>query len=410
MRKLQSMFPNPELLFPKLAKLNCMASIEERKNKDGKITSWRVIWRDNNKRQARTLKSAQAAEHWKRLIEAVNGDTKRAQRNLLSTLSDSPRFKDIAEAHVKRLINAQPFTIKTYNTYIRLHLHDLADMPTDQITEDDLIEWTRAMLGTKKSPKTIKNVHGFIHAVMESAVRRKVRPDNPCNSDYLPKADHVTAGIEFLPLSDFELLITEINPHYHPFFRFLLETGLRVSEAAALTPDDFALNVAVPHVRVSKAWKRQGRGNAVELGTPKTMKGIRTVSLARVTVERMRELILATSPGDLVFKMRAGNVITPSRLHSHVWQAAVRRAREAGMKSKPRIHDLRHTHASIMIAGGTNLYDLADRLGHESIQTTTSVYGHLVPDALAKAARIADAAFESMSELAAGEVKEEEPA
>jgi integrase len=61
------------------------------------------------------------------------------------------------------------------------------------------------------------------------------------------------------------------------------------------------------------------------------------------------------------------------------WYAAVKAA-DLGLDQRPRIHDLRHGHASICIAGGMNLFELAARLGHASILTTTNTYGHLAPD------------------------------
>jgi integrase len=68
------------------------------------------------------------------------------------------------------------------------------------------------------------------------------------------------------------------------------------------------------------------------------------------------------------------------------------------MERRPRIHDIRHSHASMMIAGGMNLYELANRLGHESIITTTKTYGHLVPDAHFRAAAMVETALTGMIE------------
>ncbi|MGO4589497.1 tyrosine-type recombinase/integrase [Paenarthrobacter sp. 2TAF44] len=63
------------------------------------------------------------------------------------------------------------------------------------------------------------------------------------------------------------------------------------------------------------------------------------------------------------------------------------------ISKRPRIHDSRHSHASMMIAGDMNLYELANRLGHESIITTTKTYGHLVPDAHFRAAAMVETAL-----------------
>lgn len=66
--------------------------------------------------------------------------------------------------------------------------------------------------------------------------------------------------------------------------------------------------------------------------------------------------------------------------YEYRWQRAVALARSRGLTKKPRFHDLRHTHVAWLIAGGTPLPKIQQRLGHESIQTTIDVYGGLLAD------------------------------
>lgn len=369
-----------------------MASIEERRNKSGKITSWRVIWYGKNGKKSQSYKDQRQAESWKYLLDEARDDAKKAEELLLSRSSHALTLRDMAASHIDRLIDVQPYTIKSYKTYTRLHLHNLADIPVDKISEDDMIRWTKIMIEGGKSSKTIRNVHGFMHAVMNTAVKKKHAKENIMDGEYLPRRRNQSSGLELLSLRDFDILIAHISEFYQPFIRFLLETGMRVGEASALTVKDFQLDAKVPQVRVDKAWK-WAKGNTVKLGEPKTSKGFRTVSLASDTVERMRPLLADKQPHDLAFTTKTGLVITASRLHKLFWQKSVAAAMADGMTVKPRIHDLRHTHASLMISHGMNLFNLANRLGHESVQTTTQVYGHLVPDALKEGASIADVAF-----------------
>jgi integrase len=64
------------------------------------------------------------------------------------------------------------------------------------------------------------------------------------------------------------------------------------------------------------------------------------------------------------------------------WVPAVRTARANGLTKNPRIHDLRHTHASWLIQDGVPLFTISRRFGHTSTRTTEQVYGHLMPEAL----------------------------
>ena len=70
------------------------------------------------------------------------------------------------------------------------------------------------------------------------------------------------------------------------------------------------------------------------------------------------------------------------------------------LEPRPRIHDLRHSHASILLGAGVPIHVVQVRLGHESIKTTVDTYGHLLPDAQAMAANAASVAFVNRPQLA----------
>ena len=372
-----------------------MASIEERRNAAGKVTSYRVIWRDQGTKRTQTVRTRAQAEQWQAILEAAQHDTAKAEQALLVALSTAPTLAEVAEHHISRLTNAQPDTMHRYRRFVTGHLAGMAGLPVDKITEDDLVAWIRGMQQKGSSPKTIKNVHGFLHAVMATAVRRQLRPDNPCNGALLPRDTATEDKATFLTVPEFNRLMGHVDEHYHPVFGFLLSTGLRFSEMAALEPADVVLDARVPAVRVTKAWKHDRAAGRWYVGPPKTRKGRRTVSIGPSTVDLIRPAVEAATPGTPVFRMANGSVMRTHKVHEYVWQKAVKAA-NAGtspLGKVPRIHDLRHSHAALMIAAGMSLYELAIRLGHESIQTTADVYGHLVPDAHFRAAAMVEQAL-----------------
>lgn len=376
-----------------------MATIEARKNKAGIVTSYRVEWYDKGQRHRQTLATEAEATKWKHLLEAVKHDTQAATMAVLRESSRSPSFIDVANGHIERLINVREYTIKRYNGYLKNHLGDLGYLPVDQITEDDLIRWIKSMVQKGCSPKTVANVHGFIHAAMNSAVRRRLRPDNPCNGRLLPK-DHATEDkAMFLTMAQMNLIIDQGSAWQQPMWRLLIGSGLRLGEATALTRADFQLDAATPSVRITKAYQEMKDGWAV--GAPKTKKARRTVALAPSTVEAIRDRVESAERGKPVFSISPDTLVYPQhRQWLDGWYDAINAA-EANkdnpikLERRPRIHDIRHSHASMMIAGGMNLYELANRLGHESIITTTKTYGHLVPDAHFRAAAMVETALTS---------------
>jgi len=373
-----------------------MATIETRKNSAGHITSYRVEWYDSGVRRRQTLATETAATQWKNLLEAVKHDTHAAELALLRQVSRSPSFEDVALGHIERLINVREYTVKRYRGYIKNHFAGIGHLPVDQVTEDDLIHWIKAMTKKGCSPKTVANVHGFVHAAMNSAVRRRLRLDNPCNGRLLPKDDATEDKAMFLTMDQVNAIIDKAGEWHRPMWRLLIGSGLRLGEATALTRTDFQLDAATPSVRIMKAYQEIEDGWAV--GAPKTKKGRRTVSLAPSTVAAIRDRVELAPRNKPVFTISPATGVYPQhRQWLDEWYGAVKGA-DLGLDQRPRIHDIRHSHASMMIAAGMNLYELANRLGHESIITTTKTYGHLVPDAHFRAAAMVEQALTGVIE------------
>jgi site-specific recombinase XerD len=82
-------------------------------------------------------------------------------------------------------------------------------------------------------------------------------------------------------------------------------------------------------------------------------------------------------PDDLLFATKLGTPISRNSFRTHVWLPTVR---ASGVDFNVRIHDLRHAHASWLLAGGSDLKSVMDRMGHAQIQTTQK-YLHALPDA-----------------------------
>ena len=116
--------------------------------------------------------------------------------------------------------------------------------------------------------------------------------------------------------------------------------------------------------------------------------------------------LVAACPADgYVFKMKQGGEMTTQALHNKSWRAARTNARKQGLKKSPRIHDLRHTYASWMLAGDNpmSMFELSRLMGHESMDTTMKVYSHLMPEALRKGAEVMGAAMDGLFNLPAAD-------
>jgi integrase len=141
----------------------------------------------------------------------------------------------------------------------------------------------------------------------------------------------------------------------------------RFSEVSALRPGD--VDRVNGTVRISRAWKVNPDGPVKwSLGRTKTDKSTRTID---VDPGLLAELDYSH---DWLFVNKFGGPVRIYGWRENVWNSAVRKA-DLGVR--PRVHDLRHTCASWMIARGVPLPVIQQHLGHESIETTVGIYGHL---------------------------------
>ena len=381
-----------------------MASIQERKNAKGITTSYRVRWREFGRSGPvihETFKDKPTAESFKRILELNGHDSVKTERDILRAATVTPTLEVVAEQHFARLTDVGTATMREYRRDLKNHINPtLGHIPVSSINEEDLVEWVIHMKGKGLAPKTITNVHGLIFSIMKTAMYKKYRADNPCEHTRLPKADHTVDKNTFLTKGEFALILRHTDKHFHPFFLFLIGTGLRFSEATALQPGDFSDNAGVYSVRVTKAWKHDPEKRRV-MGPPKTERARRTVGMDKQLAMLLAPQIQACEPDSQIFKMKLGGESTGQAMHNKVWQPALRRAKADGLKKSPRIHDLRHTFASWMLGGDNpmSIFELSRLMGHESINTTTKVYSHLMPESLIKGASLMGAAMTGLFDI-----------
>ena len=375
-----------------------MGSIRTRSRSDGS-TYWQVSFRHDNKQTSESFDSAAKAERWNRLLKQVGPEQARA---LLKrpTAKDVPTLSEWLTHHLE---HATGITAGTRGEYERLAARSwqptLGDFPIDMIEKDQVRLWVLAY-GEKKSPKTVANAQGLLSTVFASAIEKGYRPDNPAKGVGLP--DALREEMVFLTTGEFARLLSYIPLQWHPLVETIAGTGMRWGEVTALMWRNVDLDATdiegrpAPHLWVRQAWKRGEHGSR-ELGTPKTKRSRRQISLTPAIVNSLRPL--RGDPGDLVFRAKRGGKLHHQVWHPRVWTPAVSRFAgdvydeagklvKKGTGKRPRIHDLRHSHVAWLAAGGAMPGEIQHRLGHESIKTTMDVYGHLFPGSQARMAAI----------------------
>lgn len=268
----------------------------------------------------------------------------------------------------------------------------LGEMPIDSIGEDDIRAWVTWLEGqpSKRRPgktiaqKTVKNHHGLLSQILTAADARGLRSGNPARG--IKPTRQRRERMVALSQAEFATLLHFVPERGKPLIMWLAGTGMRWGEATALTWGDIDRSGTTTLVRIDKAWQK-GESAARVLGPPKTDAGERTISVPPELVAEMG----APGRGDaLVFTGAQGGPVWPGGFYSRIWRPAVdaanddERCKKVGLTplgKRPRLHDLRHSHASWMIAAGRPLPYIQARLGHEKITTTVDTYGHMLPDA-----------------------------
>lgn len=234
--------------------------------------------------------------------------------------------------------------------------------------------------GRPLAPATVRQAHRVLHLALAEALRDEKIARNVASGRKLPKASQ--SEISILQEGAIAPVLATIEGHWlAPIVTVAVGTGMRQGEIMALRWDDLDLDKGTAQIARSL---EETKSDGLRFKTPKSKAGIRTVTLpasaiAALQTHRKAQLVQRLAlglgkPGKdaLVFCNPNGEPIRPSRV-SGAWRDLVK----ARKLPKIRFHDLRHTHASALIASGLDVVKISRRLGHASPVVTLTVYAHL---------------------------------
>ncbi|TRW81243.1 site-specific integrase [Mycolicibacterium sp. 018/SC-01/001] len=356
-----------------------MASLRAVNRKNG--TEYvQVLYRLDGRQTSTSFEDLATAIRFKELVEKFGA------AQALTTLGTDPDMttmtvREWIEHHIEHLTGLRKSTLWDYQSYLHKDIGpSLGDLPLTGLTREHIAKWTQDLADGGASGKTISNKHGFLSSALNAAVRAGRIRTNPALGQRLPTSER--PDMVCLSHEDFARLLANVTDHWKPLVEFLVASGCRWGEATALRPSD--IDLATNTVRITRSWKRTYDRGGYELGPPKTKKSVRTINVPRATLDKL------DLTGEWVFRNKAGTFVKGNGFHDRVWSAAVERtwptedAEGKPIKAipdapilKPRIHDLRHTCASWLVLAGVPLPVIQEHLGHESINTTISLYSHI---------------------------------
>lgn len=249
------------------------------------------------------------------------------------------------------------------------------DTPINTITPAMIRRWQNKLITHKDNyaPTYLKTINNQISAIFNFAVRYYGLPFNPvarCGSMGKKYAE----AMKFWTKKEFDTFIDfyKEKPRFWYAFNLLFYTGIRSGEFLALTLNDFDFKNNILHITKSYARVSGLDGPEDLISEPKTPKSIRDITIPKFLAKIVQEyasMLVDYDPNDRLFNCTK-HTIQKQLVHGCDY---------TGVK-RIRVHDLRHSHASLLIEFNFSILLISERLGHEDIETTLRTYAHLYPN------------------------------
>jgi integrase len=293
-------------------------------------------------------------------------------------------FDDWAAEVMASRVNLAPATkVRDDAVLRRLVLPHLGDSKLVRVKPVDVQRWIGTLSAAGYAPSTIRKAYELAASVFEAAVLSDMLGKTPCRGIRLPKLEQ--RSMRFLSVDEVQHLADTIDLRFRVLVLTAAGTGLRWGELAGLRLEN--LDLLRRSLRVAETLTEvQG---TLTTAPPKTASSRRTVALPGFLVDVLARHLAQHPTDSYVFRSPNGSPLRRSHFRTRFWLPAVR----GSVGESCRFHDLRHSHAAMLIAEGVHPKVIQERLGHASIRTTLDVYGHLFEGLDEAAADVLDAAF-----------------
>ncbi len=261
----------------------------------------------------------------------------------------------------------------TMNKYLMTHSWLVRLIPEVKIGELDRIQYQQLLndYAEHHEKQTVMDFHHQLKGAILDAVDEGLIDRDPTRKAIIKGKVPGVKKIKFLNQFQLQTLISSLDlkdkVDWDYFILLVAKTGMRFSEALAVTPSDF--DFRQQSLSVSKTWDYKGEGGFLPT---KNRSSIRKIPIDWQTVIQFSELIRGLPEQEPIF------------VHGKIYNSTVndRLARLCKKCNIPviSIHGLRHTHASLLLFTGVSIASVARRLGHSSINTTQKTYLHIIQE------------------------------
>jgi integrase len=332
---------------------------------------------------------------------SVKGTKKEAEKRLSELLNQldtgnfikpsKTKLADYLEKWLKDYCwpNLSPHSAESYEFFVRRHIiPSIGKITLTQLKPEHLQHLYSEKLSAGRfdgkgglGNRSVRYIHTTLHKALQNALKLGIITRNPASAVEAPIVQH--HEMQTMNESDIHIFLefARSSPYYALFYLALF-TGMRRSELLALRWSD--IDLILCQISVNRTI-HQLHSREIIFRQPKTDKGRRSISLSPSTAimlrehretqeEQKQELGQTINEDDLVFCQIDGKPLLPNSV-TQAWRKLVHRCRLKDI----RLHDARHTHASLMLKQGIHPKIVQERLGHANIQITLDTYSHVAP-------------------------------
>lgn len=332
------------------------------KDKNGKwliqyrYTDWQGIRKKSTKRGFDTKREA---EEWVRNFL----QSQQADFNM-----NFEEFLKLYYADMDSRIRENTMRTKKYIIELKI-LPFFGKKSMNAIKPADIRRWQNELMAENYSQTYLRTINNQLTAIFNYATKYYDLKSNPCTKAGKMGKNEADER-SFWTKEEFSKFIIEVMDKHRSYvgFKVLFWTGIRIGELLALTIED--IDFEEKTINISKSYQRINKRDVIT--APKTPKSIRTITITDFLVEDLKDYI------NSIYGAKGTDRLFPIT-KSYFTNEMIRGAKLSGVKKIP-LHSLRHSHCALLFEMGIPPLEVAERLGHERVETTLNIYAHLYPN------------------------------
>ena len=347
-----------------------------------------------------TVYAADGTPEYKEIERTAYGKTQaqELEEQLIASTADAAKVRSgtpetvgkLAEEYLNRLLSSKAIRESSHQkkeSVLRNHvLPELADIKLDRLSTQTLLHWQDSINAKGLGLTMRRHTYAELHALLAYAVKCEYLVSNPLDRiDNFKDANavvHPEEALHFYTVDQYHLFDAVLKNQasargraIRVFFAVLFYTGARKGEAQALKWSDFDGE----SVWIRRSISQKIKGRRITETPPKNKSSYRKVSVP-ATLKRILAEHKAFQQADPAWSNDWRICGGPDVISDTTLDHACRQTAKAAGLPYIRIHDFRHSHASLLINANINIKAISARLGHARVEQTWNRYGHLYPE------------------------------